>query len=216
MKKTDEKFPADPAVDDKNLYLCFRLIKENKFTEAEQKIQDAVKVAAARQDKSAEALYLSALGVLYKVQKDYKKSYKFYQQAEKLLPDDPALKIIVATLLIEEFAQYDSAQRKLDKILSDKSQDLAITHHAQVLSALAQFLMGKKDQAKKILTEINASDFLRLRSTSNLNFKLVELFVAKSFAREECLTFLRKAKDLAVQARELPYQEAIQNLLSRI
>lgn len=216
MTKPEAKSPRDPIVDDKNLYLCFRLIKENKFSDAEKKIQEGIKVAAGRQDKQSEALYLSAMGVLYKVQKDYKKSYKFYQQAEKLLPEDPALKIIMATLLIEEFAQYDSALRKLDNIVDEKGQDPAIWHHAKALSGLANFLMGKKEQAKKILAEINATDFFVLRSATNLNFKLVELLVAKSFAREECLTFLRKAKDLAVQARELPYQEAIQNLLKQI
>lgn len=207
---------SDPVVNDKNLYLCFQHIKNKKFDEAKVMIQTGLDQSVKAGEAQAEALYLSAMGVLFKVQGDYRQSYKFYQKAEKLLPDDPSLKIISATLLIEEFAQYDTAFRKLDKILKSGEVDPAILHHAKVLSGLARLCTGKKNEAIKILEDINSDDFLKMRSATNINFRLVENLAEKRLATEVCTVFLKKALDLAVQKRELAYQEAIRNLLKQM
>ena len=156
------------------------------------------------------------MGVLYKIKKDYKKSYQFYQKAEKLLPEDPSLKMITATLLIEEFAQYDTALRKLEKILKDHSQDLALCHHAMALKGMALLLMGKKEDSLQVLKKLVASDFSALRSTANVNFKFPELLVKKQYALQECLDYLKKAKNLALEKRELVYQKIVEALISGI
>lgn len=216
MNQPPKNNQPDSVVNDKNLYLCFQHIKNKKYDEAKVLIQSGLDQSAKTKDAQAQALYLSAMGVLFKVQGDYKQSYKFYQKAEKLLPDDPALKIISATLLIEEFGQHDTALKKLEKIIASTETDAAILHHAQVLVGLALAQMGKMDAAQKKLRDINAQDFLVLRSATNLNFKLVEFLVKKKQAKDACITFLNKARELAIQKRELPYQGAIQSLLGQI
>lgn len=207
---------SDSPIDDRDLYLCFQLMKANKLSEAEQKIQKGLDLASQKGNASLEGLYLSAMGVLHKIKKDYKKSYQFYQKAEKLLPEDPSLKMITATLLIEEFAQYDTALRKLEKILKDHSQDPALWHHAMALKGMALLLMGKKEDSLQVLQKIIASDFSALRSTANVNFKLPELLVKKQYALQECLLYLRKAKDLALEKRELAYQKIVEALIAGI
>lgn len=216
MSQDQNIFQNDSPIDDKDLYLCFQLMKESKLGEAEQKIQKGLDLASQKGNSSLEGLYLSAMGVLHKIKKDYKKSYQFYQKAEKLLPEDPSLKMITATLLIEEFAQYDTALRKLEKILKDHSQDPALWHHAMALKGMTLLLMGKKEDFLQVLKTIIASDFSMLRSTANINFKFPELLVKKQYALQECLTYLKKAKDLALEKRELVYQRVIETLIAGI
>lgn len=84
----------ESLIQDKNLYLAFRMMKRREYDAAENLIKDGIKEARQSENAHLEGLYLSAMGVLYKLKADYKKSYRFYQQAEKLLPNDDSIKII--------------------------------------------------------------------------------------------------------------------------
>ena len=107
----------DAQVTDADLYQAFRLMKKKDFVSALATLNKGIKKEAVQADPVLQGLFLSALGVLYKLQNDFKTAYKFYQQAEKLMPDEGSLKIITSLLLIEEFAQYDTALKKLDKVM---------------------------------------------------------------------------------------------------
>lgn len=203
----------DPPINDQNLYQAFRKMQSKEFEAAENFLKDGLKVARLANDDAAEGLYFSAMGVLYKLKQDYKKAFKFYQQAEKLLQDDFSIKIIMATLLIEEFHQYDTALHKMDKVLA-QTTDPAVIHHAQSLRAMTYFLMNKKDKAKESFDLILAEDFGALRFATNINFKVVELFIKKGFLFTECKTFLQKALALAQSKKEKVYEKIIQGLLA--
>lgn len=216
MAEGSQKSSHDPIVDDKFLYLCFQLIKEKNFLEAEKKISAGLKKAEEKNDAPAQGLYLSAMGFLFKVQGDFKKSYKFYQQAEKFIPDDDSLKIITANFLIYQFRQFDTASRKLEKLLKNKINDAAIWHHAQALLGIAYLNMGKRNECQKVLENLLKSDFALLGSATNVNFQIPEVLEQKGFARESCLAYLKKAKTLAIEKRELVYQQAIEKLIEGV
>jgi tetratricopeptide (TPR) repeat protein len=209
----DEAATKDPPINDQNLYQAFRKMQSKEFDAAESLLKEGLKTARLANDDAAEGLYFSAMGVLYKLKQDYKKAFKFYQQAEQLLKDDFSIKIIMATLLIEEFHQYDTALHKLDKVLAQTS-DPAVIHHARSLRAMAYFLMNKKDQAKENFDFLLAEDFTVLRLATNINFKVVELFIKKGFLPTECKTFLQKALALAQSKKEKVYEKIIQGLLA--
>jgi tetratricopeptide (TPR) repeat protein len=209
-KKTN---PDDVPLKDADLYLAFRLMKRKDFDGAEARIMAGLKLARQAGQKSLEGVYFSAFGVLYKLKKDYKKSYKYYQLAEKLLPDDHSLKVITAVLLIEEFAQYDTAIRKLAKVIEASANDPAMMHHAKAVQGLAYFLMGKKDQASLCLDFLLTQDFQMLRSAANVDFKMVEVFIKKGFQLEKCKTYLERALQLAKKKNEKVYLAVIETLL---
>lgn len=203
----------DDVIRDADLYLAFQLMKRKDYDGAEKRILAGIKKARQAGDETMEGLYLSALGVLYKLKKDFKKSYRFYQQAEKLLPDDGSLKIIAAVLLIEQFGQHDTAVRKLDKVIEQEGSDPAMLHHAKAIQGLAYFRMGKREQAKENMEALLAQDFLSLRSTANLDFKLVELFLKRGFFTDLCRQYLEKALHLAKQKREKVFEQVIVDIL---
>jgi tetratricopeptide (TPR) repeat protein len=207
---------ADAVIKDADLYQSFRLMKQKDFDGALNCLNKGLKKPEVQSDPTLQGLYFSALGVLYKLKSDYKKSYKFYQQAEKLLPDEGSLKIITAHLLIEEFAQYDTAIKKLDKILQMDAGDPAMVHHAKAAQGLAYLGMGKKDRAKAILGELIASDFVPLRSGANLDFKLVAACLQKSLEPLLCRSYLEKALAFVTQKKEAVYMRVIQDLISRL
>lgn len=209
----DDARVNEAPLKDADLYLAFRLMKRKDFDGAEARIMAGLKLARQAGQKNLEGVYFSALGVLYKLKKDYKKSYKYYQQAEKLLPDDHSLKVITAVLLIEEFAQYDTAIRKLANVIEASANDPAMLHHAKAVQGLAYFLMGKKDRATLCLDFLLAQDFQMLRSAANVDFKMVEVFLKKKFELDKCKIYLEKARKLAHKKNEKVYLAVIETLL---
>lgn len=207
---------SDPIIDDKDLYLAFRLMKTKDFAGAETRLKEGIAKARLQNNPTSEGLYLSAMGVLFKLKRDFKESYKYYQQAERLLPDDNSVKIISATLLIQEFKQHDTAIRKLKKVLESAPGDVAIRHHALALLGIAYLATAKKNQAKEILEEVLRQDFGKLTSSAYVNYKFPEICVAKNFETDLCLEYLRKASALADLRKESGYKHVISQLISQI
>lgn len=203
----------DPIIQDANLYLSFQMIKDGKFNEAQNLIQNEIDKAKEQNNRDVQGLYLSTLGVLFKKMGDYKKSYKCYQEAEKCLPNDDSLKLISAKLLIQNFNQFDTAIRKLDKILKSEIKDAAILHHCLNLKGIAYFKSGKKEKTKEILSLLVKSDFSRLRAACNINFNLVELLLKKDFERELCKTYLEKSLVIAQKNKEEGFIKSLNYLL---
>ncbi len=135
--------------------------------------------------------------MLFRIQKDPKAAYKYYQNAEKCLPNDLSLKMISARLLIEEFGQFDTAERKLKKVLKDAPDDFLLQHHATALLAQCYFAMGRKAQAKTLFEKMVNQDFLQFSTAMNLDFKTCEFFLRKKFEVQLCLSYLGKALNLA-------------------
>lgn len=213
---TSDTSHPDAPIEDRDLYLSFRLMKAKDYDGAEEHLKCGLNKAKENQNQALEGVYLSSLGVLEKLRKDYKKSYQYYQKAEKRLPDDHSLKIITASLLIYEFHQFETALRKLDKITSDANCDPSVWHHAKSLIAIASFLSGQKKKATEILKDVINQDFNQLRSASNLNYKVPEFFLQKNFETELCQSFLNKALQLAKSKNETVYQSVISDLLYQI
>lgn len=212
MAEHPDKFP-DPVIDDMDLYQSFQLMKRGDFDAADELIEKGIEKSKKKKDETLQGLYLSARGVLYKLKNDYKESYKYYQQAEKLLKDDHSIRIITAVLLIEEFKQYETAVKKLQKTI-EASDDPVILHHAKAIQAIGYFMMGKKDLAKENFEYILAQNFENLCFATNLDFKMVELFVAKKFELKICERYLEKALELAQDKKETVFESVIIKLLS--
>jgi tetratricopeptide (TPR) repeat protein len=206
----------DDPITDVDLYQAFRLMKKKDFVSALAILNKGLKKEAVQADPILQGLFLSALGVLYKLQNDFKAAYKFYQQAEKLMPDEGSLKIITALLLIEEFAQYDTALKKLDKVMLSDGGDPAMVHHVRAARGMALYLMGKKAEARALLDEQLADDFTKLRSGANLDFKLIELFLRKNFEIVLCRLYLEKALAFVTSTKESSFIALIRHLLTQL
>ncbi len=200
----------DEKIKDTAFYNVFRLIHQKKFDEAQDLIQKGIKSNQAR-DAVMEGLYWSAQGVLHKVLGEFQKSYKAYQKAEQLIPDDPSLKIVTSFLLIDQFAQYDTASRKLQKLCENQT-DPAILHHAYALLALSAFKQGDKILAQNYIDHVLGLDFKNLRFAANVNFDALEAFIAKGFALPSCQEWIEKALALANKNKEKGYILALQKL----
>ncbi len=212
----DNDASKDPPVNELNLYQAFRLMKLKNFDAAKELIRRSLKEAHDHNNIETEALYHSALGLLYKLTGDYKKAYKSYQHAEQLLPDDLSLKILTSILLVEEFHQYETAVRKLEKIYLTKLSDPAIAHHTATTLAISYFHLGKKEKAKQLFKQILLLDFNLLRFVPNVDFKMVSLFISKNFELGLCETFLEQALLLATKTNDPTYSAVIQQLLIQL
>lgn len=205
----------DRAVKDERLYQAFGMMRRKEYDEALDCLKEGVANAKQNNDTQLEGLYYSAMGVLFKLKKNYNKSFRFYQQAEKLLKHDPSIKIVTAMLLIEQFKQYSTAARKMTKVLA-ATQDPAVWHRAKAIETMALFLMGKKEQAELGIKEMLKQDFKQLRFAANLDYKMVELFINKNFMNDECREYLKKALALAKSKNEKTFVLVIENLLKAI
>lgn len=217
---------TDAPVNNKNLKTAYALMKEKKFAAAKKIILAELQVAQNKADVDLQGICHAAMGMLHKLQLEFAKSYKSYQQAEHLLKDDLSVKLITAALLIEQFKQYETAIHKLETVLGgsplggsplgEQTSDPAIIHRALVLQGLAYFRLSRRDQALQNFDKVLAMDFKSLRSSVNVDFRLVAAFVDKGFAVERCTLFLNKAMKLALAKNEKVYVKIIDTLLRGI
>lgn len=203
------------ALDEKELYLAFSKMKQNEYQEAQDLLEKGYDRAVESDNQPVQGVYLSAQGLLLKLQGDFKKAYKIYQKAEKLLKDDPSIKIITATLLIDQFKQFDTAVIKLDKVLASEP-DPGVKHHALSLKARALFGLGKKKQAKECFEDLLTLNFESLGFAANLDFQTAQFFVGKAFETDLVKDYLKKSLTLAQEKNEKALTAVIQALIDQL
>jgi len=140
---------------------AFALMQSKQYDDAEKLLANNLSKTAG---DTAKGLYHSAFGVLCKLRSDYKEAWRHYQRAEKLIPNDPALKIIVARLLIDQFAEYDSAIKRAKRVLEIIPENVVFAHQAYTTLGLAYIKKSNKKQAVLPLV-------LEYKDANNNNFK---------------------------------------------
>ncbi|MBI2982446.1 MAG: hypothetical protein HYY44_09215, partial [Deltaproteobacteria bacterium] len=135
------------------IYEAFQKIKEKDFPAAEKILKETLQGIEPAGDETRQALYHSTWGVLCKMKGEDKEAWRHYDLAEKLLPEDPSLKIISAKFLIERFAQFDTALKKLKKVLEIAKGSPSFEHQAHALIALAFLRKGEREKAVSSLKE---------------------------------------------------------------
>lgn len=187
---------------DKEIYAAFQKMKEKDYATAQSLLEEGLQKAESEKDNAQTALFYSTLGVLAKIKGEDKEAWRHYEKAEKLLPDDPSLKIIMAKLLIDKFAQYDNALKKLKQVLKVAKGSGSFEHQAHATMAIAYLKKGEKKKALEMLDHAMVDDFRNVSSAANLNFEVIEAFLARNFEMERCRRYVEKALDLARTRRE--------------
>jgi len=173
---------------------AFELIAAKQYGEAEKLLANNM---ARSDDDAAIALFHSVMGVLFKIQGEYKTAWRHYKRAEKLLPDDPALKIISARLLIDQFAEYGQAIKKAKKVLNLIPDNPVFAHQAHTTMGLAYCKKGDKKKAISMLQKSWGDDFTNFITAQNIDFELVEALLRKGWGLEVCHEYLLKARVFA-------------------
>jgi len=200
-------------VKSERLYRAFDLMAAKDFSAAETELNAGLSEAEAQSDNVLSALFYSTLGVLFKIKKEFPKAWKFYEKAEKLLPEDPALKLISARLLIDVFGQFDTAIRRCQKVVEISKSDPPFLHQAYVTMGLAYLKKGERVKAVQALVDAMEDDFAGLASAGNIDLKLLEALLRKKTGLEECKSYLVKAELFARSKNEEKYVELMRRLI---
>lgn len=192
-------------------YRAFELMKAHQFDDAEKLLSNCL---AKVSDDVACALFHSTLGVLYKMKGEFKTAWRHYERAEKLMPQDPALKIISARLLIDEFAEFGQAVKKANKVLEIIPNNPVFRHQAFITMGLAYAKKGEKKKAVSMLKSSYDNDFDGFITAKNIDFTLCEALLKKGWAENEVKEFLEKALKFAQSKKEADWAETIQKMVN--
>lgn len=192
------------------IYAAFQRMKEKDYSAAEEVLQKGLQ---GSQDPATQALFHSTLGVLAKVKGEFQQAWRCYERAEKLLPEDPSLKIITAKFLIEQFAQYDTAIKKLKKVLKLAKGSPSYEHQAHAILAIAYLKKGERKKAVEMLTAAMANDFQPIITAQNVNLEVIEAFLARNFELDLCRSYLTRALALARTRQEQKSTQLFTKLL---
>lgn len=203
----------DEPIKAKRLLLAFGLMNEKKYDQAEKALTEGLKEAETARDLVLQGLHYSAFGVLSKLKKDFRKAWKYYEQAEKLIPDDLALKIISARLLVEYFGQYDTVIRKMEKAAKMEGADFVFLHQILTTQGLAYLRAGNKKKAAECLKKAMGKNFDGIQSMVNLDLKLVGEMTAKKVDPPLCRAYLNGAATFAKKTKEGVHEKIIKRLL---
>lgn len=190
---------------------AFESLAAKQFEEAERLLSYHM---SRTEDPVALALFHSAMGVSAKMQAKYKEAWRHYDRAEKLLPTDPALKIISARLMITQFNEYDSAIKKARKVLELIPNNRAFVHQAYTTMGLAYAKQGKKTRALEMLRKSIVEDFEGFVTVNNIDFHLVEEVVKRGWDPQLCRLFIQKACMRAGEHREVDWVAKLEKMLS--
>lgn len=191
-------------------YRAFELMRARQLDDAEKLLVNCLSKTA---DDVACGLFHSTLGVLFKMKKEFKAAWRHYERAEKLIPNDPALKIISARFLVDEFSECDQAIKKARKVLELIPQNVVFRHQAYITMGLAYAKKGNKKKAIEMLSRSTDGDFEGFVTTRNIDFNLCETVLKKGWAEVEVKAFLEKAKKFAEVHKEADWVEIIQKML---
>lgn len=210
MKKST-KIKTDIA---SQLAPIFTLLAQKKFAEVEAVLYPLLKQAESAKNENNLGLVHSIFGMYYRAQKEYRKAWKSYELAEKLIPKDPSIKLVSTRLLIEQFAQYDLALKRIQKIKELVGTDFTFLHKACTLEGLAHLKQGDLSQAVSAFKKSMGNHFEGLQTSYNLDLKLVEAFMKKKIEPQLCKTFLEEALLFAKKKKEKVYEKLIEKLLA--
>lgn len=203
-------------VTNERLYKAFDLMAAKDLETAETELNGGLQEALAQEDSVLAAVFYSTLGVLAKMRREFQEAWRYYEKAEKLLPEDPALKLIAAKLLIEVFGQYDTAIRRCEKVLEFSPQDPPFRHQALATMGLAYLKSGKTPEALKCLQQAAEQDFAGLISAGNVDMKLAEALVRKKTGINECRAYIEKAISFAQETQEEKFIQLFSRLLEAL
>lgn len=187
----------DQPVENEKLKSAFEQLARGELEAAEATLTSGLAEAELAGDATSQALFFSALGVLHRRRQDFAKAWKFYEKAEKLLPHDPSLKLIVARLLTEIFGHYPAAIRKCRQALEIARADPALRHQARIILGLAFFKQSEKQAALESLRETTTEDLPELPSAEFVDLSLVEQLLRKRVGVQECREFWEASWRLA-------------------
>jgi tetratricopeptide (TPR) repeat protein len=189
---------------------AFESIAAKQYDEAEKLLTYHM---GKTEDPVALALFHSAMGVAAKMQAKYKEAWRHYDRAEKLLPTDPALKLISARLMIDQFAEYGSAIKRANKVLELIPENRAFAHQAYTIMGLAYAKQGKKAKALEMLRTSIVKEFVGFVTTDNINFSLVEEIARRGWNNALCRQFIETALLRAQEHREAAWMDKLQKIL---
>ncbi|MBI4236813.1 MAG: hypothetical protein HY696_00155 [Deltaproteobacteria bacterium] len=192
---------------------AFALLGDRQFSDAERLLANCL---TKIQDPVGIALLHSALGVCAKCQGKGKIALQHYQRAEKILPEDPALKLITAQLLIDEFAQYDQAVRRCRKAALLVPQNPVVLHHALTLEGMAYARRGDRRRAGEMLTASMVHDFKGFVTTRNIDFQLVHYLLRKEWHGDLCRHFIERAHAFARSVKEGGWIRTLKRMLEAL
>lgn len=202
-----QKIPVNPS---DVCYRAFELMQAKSYDEAEKLLNNAMSKV---DDNVAIALFHSSLGVLFKLKGEPKTAWRHYERAEKLMPEDAALKIIMSRLLIDQFAEYDQAIKKMKKALGFVNENPVFIHQVYITMGLAYLGKGMKQKSIEMLKRSMENNFVGFVTAQNIDFNLTEALLRKGFALDECRTFLEKAYAFARDRSESVWIELIDRML---
>lgn len=184
------------------IYQAFRKMKEQDFVGAEALLREGLGKAELEGNNLQQGLFCSTFGVLYKMKGEMREAWRYYDRAEKLIPDDPSLKIIIASFLIDQFGQYDTAIKKAQAVLKLAKGSPSFEHQGHALLAIAYLKKGEKKKATEMLKKAMADDFEKIISAENINFEVVAAFLSRQLEPDLCREYIEKALVLAKGRKE--------------
>lgn len=192
----------DKPVDNKNLEDGLLKMSAKDYEGAEACFQKGLQEAQAAGDKTLEALFCSTLGMLCRTVKDFRQASKYYDKAEKLLPEEPSLKIISSRLILDVFGQYDTAIKRCQKALELAKDNPNFRHHARTTMGMAYLKSGQKEKALDCFKETFEKDLNELANAGQMDLLFLEQLVKKKLGLKEVGAYLEKGLEMAESQEE--------------
>lgn len=188
-------------------------LQKKNWESAEENLNKLLDDGLQKKDLLLQTTAYACLGLLAQMKQDWKLSWRYYEKAEKLDPQNGYYKLLVARLLLKLFGQNDTAIKKCEKIILEENITPELRHQAYITIGSAYLKKSDRKRAAKSLLQSIGDHFAGIQKISDLDMSLLENLIRKNTATEECLHFLDEAKMLALSLKDLAAADHLTKLL---
>lgn len=179
---------------------ALRLCKDHQYEEAVGVLQEGIETGPENEEEKA-VLY-STLGMILKKLGKANEAWDAYQNAEKCLPGDPFLNLIMSRFLLNERREFEPAIRKAKQVLKIAKEVPSIRHQAYILLGIAYLRKGQAQKAGEMLDRSMQDEFEGMATADNIDFNLVEALLREKLEIGKCQRFMQAAYNLARNKKE--------------
>ncbi|MBF0491257.1 MAG: hypothetical protein HQM15_00560 [Deltaproteobacteria bacterium] len=196
-----------------NLQKALIDLQKKNWESAAENLNKLLEDAHQKKNLLLQTTAYSCLGLLAQLKKEWKESWRYYEKAERLDPQNGYYKLLVARLLLRLFGQNDTAIKKCEKIIMQEDITPALRHQAFITIGSAYLKKSDRKRAAKSLLQSIGEHFSGIQKLSDLDMTLLEGLIRRNTGTEECKYFLEEAKMLALSLKDLTAADQLTKLL---
>jgi tetratricopeptide (TPR) repeat protein len=204
----------DAPVNSESFRKAMKLMAQKQWDQAAEILSAEFEQATLHNDSVRKALILSAMALQARARNQPKEAWKYYAKAERCLPADASLKILVAQFLLDIFGQADSCLSKIEPLLVRDDLEPGLRHGIHHLAGRALIKLGQWTAVSRHLELLISDPWNWVQRPEDIQLSLIGELLKKNKLKPAAIQYLNKVAEWAGRNKALKLLGHMETLLN--